>query len=510
MGPEHWRVALRAAAPHHRAIASIPAPRRSLSWRLLWFTLVVMAGTEVLLFLPAMQRERQDWFDQRIIAAQIAVQALPSITASSLRPGTGSGLLSNTGLDRATREELLRLAGVASIRLQEPGRPMVVLAPIGQLHAPALLDLRQETAWSGLVATLTALTRTGDRLLLVVAPSPKRPQAILSIVLHEGDMNAQLRRAAGTLALHGLAVAVPTGLLIYVSLLLLLVRPMRRLTGSIAAFRADPERHVPLDDPPVAPRNRDEIAVAGRELAAMQRELRTALWRNARLVALGTAVAKVSHDLRGILSPALLTAERLQGSDDPVVRRSGDALVRTVERATGLVKSTLDFAREVPAAPSSSRMKLREVIDEVAEQVRAVHPDASVEIGVGDDVELHADRTGMVRAFANLVRNAAEAGASRIFVSARAELDAVVVTVADNGSGLPEVVRRSLFLPFVTSGKPGGTGLGLAITRDLVRAHGGDVALVHSSADGSEFRLTLPVPPAPRHGGAAAGAVATA
>jgi signal transduction histidine kinase len=105
----------------------------------------------------------------------------------------------------------------------------------------------------------------------------------------------------------------------------LLVRPVRRLTGSIAAFRADPERTTPLDPGDVSVLSNDEVTVAGRELAAMQHELRAALWRNARLAGIGTVVAKVSHDLRGILTPALLTAERLQLNPDPKVQRAGDA-----------------------------------------------------------------------------------------------------------------------------------------------------------------------------------------
>ncbi len=471
-----------------------PAPRRSLSWRLVWFTLAVMAGTELLLFLPAMQSERAKWLADRIVAAQIAVQALPSLGAAGPNPALSQpGLASTALLDRAAREELLRLAGVVSIRVQEPGRPMVVLSPVGQVHAPVLLDLRRESAWSRLRATMAAFTRSGDRLLLVVARSPKRPSAVVSIVVHEGDLDNHIKHAAGSVALHGLAVAIPTGALVYVALLLMLVRPMRRLTRSIAAFRADPERAAPLDDGGASPATSDEVAVAGRELGAMQRELRAALWRNARLAALGTAVAKVSHDLRGILSPALLTAERLQASADPTVRRAGDLLVRTVERATELVKSTLEFAGEMPVAPRE-QVTLREVVEQVAADVATLHPALAVAVDVGADVVIHADRTGLMRAFANLMRNAAEAGAGRIEVAARAEGDLVVVTIADDGPGLPEAVRRSLFTPFITGGKPGGTGLGLAITRDLVRAQGGDVGLVRSTADGSEFRLALRVP----------------
>ena len=136
-------------------------------------------------------------------------------------------------------------------------------------------------------------------------------------------LNDALRHFTGDFAVLAALIAGVTGGLVYLAVLLLLVRPMRRITGSIAAFRADPERTTPLDPDEVTVLPNDEISVAERELAAMQHELRAALWRNARLAALGTVVAKVSHDLRGILTPALMTAERLQLNPDPRVRRCG-------------------------------------------------------------------------------------------------------------------------------------------------------------------------------------------
>ena len=469
--------------------APAPPPRRSLSWRLVGLTLSAMIGTELLLFLPAMHRERQRWLGDRIVAAQIAVKAIPSDPAPVAGPALAAGP------DRATREELLRLAGVMSVRLQEPGRPMAVLAPIGQFHAPALLDLRHETVWSGMAATLVSLTRAGSRNLLVVAASPKRPESILSIVLNEGDLDTHLKSASATVALHGLAVAIPTGALVHIALLVLLVRPMRRLTGSIAAFRADPERTPPMEEPPTAPTTSDEMTVAQHELAAMQRELRAALWRNARLAALGAAVAKVSHDLRGILAPALLSAERLQSNPDPLLRRTGDAIARTVERATELVRNTLEFASDAPSAPHE-RVPLRDLVQEVSDEVRIRHPSVQMQLDIDAASAVHGDRASLRRALANLLRNAAEARAHTIRVGVATEGDLSVLTIADDGPGLPQVVRAHLFHPFVTSGKPGGTGLGLAITRDLVRAQGGEVGLVDSTSAGTTFRLALRRSPA--------------
>ena len=74
-------------------------------------------------------------------------------------------------------------------------------------------------------------------------------------------------------------------------------------------------------------------------------------------------------------------------------------------------------------------------------------------------------------------------------------IDAVLidVDVSDSGGGMPEKARENLFQPFAGSTRSGGTGLGLAIVRELVKSHGGDIALVESSDQGTRFRLKLPL-----------------
>jgi signal transduction histidine kinase len=68
----------------------------------------------------------------------------------------------------------------------------------------------------------------------------------------------------------------------------------------------------------------------------------------------------------------------------------------------------------------------------------------------------------------------------------------VLIDVADNGPGIPESIRARLFQPFAGSARQGGSGLGLAIARDLARAHGGDIELVCTGADGTRFRIDIP------------------
>ena len=269
--------------------------------------------------------------------------------------------------------------------------------------------------------------------------------------------------------------------------------PIRRIIESISAFRADPERTAPLDPDRITVLPDGEMAMAGRELAAMQNELRAALWRNARLAALGTAMAKVSHDLRNILAPALLTAERLQANPDAAIRRSGATLVRAVDRATELVSRTLDFAREGPPPLSLSPVDLGRLVDEAAEAVPNGE-NCHLDNQIGAATEISADHDQLLRVFSNLLRNAAEAGARhiRVAIAEPPSQGSIAIEIADDGPGLPEGVQAKLFRPFAGAGKRGGTGLGLAIARDLMRAHGGDIVLASTGPKGTVFRLILP------------------
>ncbi len=473
-----------APPPTHQERRALPGlrqlarPRNSLSRRLAWLTVVVILLIEAMMFLPSLARTRLFWLDERITEAQIA-----ALSATVAPDGV---------IDRHTRDELLRLTGAEAIRLDEPGRSILVLAPNGELRNTMALNLRHETFLEGMYRAIADIFRGGDRMLTIEATSPLRDGATVTVVLHRHGLHDALLTHLRRVGLLSLVVAVVAGALLYLVLLELLVRPMRRLTESIAAFRADPEHAAPLDADRLISAPGDEVATAARELAAMQHELRAALWRNARLAALGTAMAKVSHDLRGILSPALLTAERLQMSQEPSVKRAGDVLVRTVERATELVRRTVEFARETPAALPKHRLALRSAAEEAAEQTRSACPWLAVENAVPDDIEVEADRESVVRVLSNLLRNAGEAGAARVRVTAENTSSELTVTVEDDGPGLPESVQAALFRPFVNGGRRDSTGLGLAIVRDLMRAHGGDVVLLETGSAGTRFGLTLP------------------
>jgi len=105
------------------------------------------------------------------------------------------------------------------------------------------------------------------------------------------------------------------------------------------------------------------------------------------------------------------------------------------------------------------------------------------------------DTKKMERAFFNLLLNASEATAQRqgqICVELHSSAESFEVRVADNGPGIPESIRNTLFDPFVSSGKPNGTGLGLAIVNKIIHDHGGSVSVEQTSEAGTVFLVKLP------------------
>lgn len=450
---------------------------RSLPARVLWLTVGIILLVEIVILMPSLGRERQGWLWDRITDAHLAAFSV----------ATSGGV---AALDPGTKQALLQLSGSEAIKLMQPGSSME-LADSADPAPDRAIDLDSEDLLTSMWRSDLAVLGLGGRHILVSATSPLETTMKVQVIVSGAALASHLRIYVGHIAALSVLIALVTGLLVFAALNRLLVRPMRIMTASIVGFRQDPEQAGMADLSWLAGRRDDEISVAARELAVMQDELRAALWRNARLAALGTAVAKISHDLRNILTSALLVSDRLQETADPVVKRAATTLTGAVERAAELVSRTVDFAREGPPAITRGPVVLRELVDEVAAVIRLMEASLAVVNQVPGGVTLPLDRTQIYRVLVNLFRNAVEAGATRITVNTEGENGMTRLVVADNGPGLPKKVQDNLFRPFTGSGRRGGTGLGLAIARDLVRAHGGDLALRSTGPAGTEFVMGL-------------------
>lgn len=453
---------------------------RSLSAKLLVLTIFFVMLSEVFIFVPSVARYRMTYLDNHIAAGHIAVLAMSA---------------SPTGdVDPTLKNELLRHIGAHAVILHRPDGVVQMLDGPMPPKPDVTFDLTKGNVPVWIQRSFETLFSTGNRIMRIVSPSPMNPDTTVEELLDEAPLRHELRAFGLRILELSIVISLTTAALVYLSLHWLLVRPMRRITDSMTAFRQDPEdasrRIVPRG-------GRDVIGRAESELAVLQETVRQALGQRARLAALGSAVTKINHDLRAILATARLVSDGLAGSAAPEVRRVAPRLFDAIDRAVALCTRTLDFSREGTPPLNPTRFPLAPLIAEIEPGLGTGGEGPEIEIAVPANLQVWADRDQFYRVLLNLARNAVEAGARHLRVTAAEEGGMLAIDVADDGPGLPPRVRENLFRPFFGSGRPGGSGLGLAIARELMRAQGGEIALVSSSGAGTTFRLTLPLVDAP-------------
>jgi signal transduction histidine kinase len=462
---------------------------RSLSGRLLLLTLVYVLVSEVLIFVPSIGRYHRQLLDEHIQSAELAI--LPFTEASG------------EGLSESLRDELLRRAGAAAVTLKRADQKQLFLVDNEPRRIDVFINLATQMSPSDMVDALDCLLHGGNRTLHVVAPTRITGAQSIGIVLGEAPIHAALVAYSWRITFTSLFISMTTALLVFVSLYVVFVRPMARLTRAMVGFRQNPEDQSRIVEPGS---RKDEIGIAERELYFMQRDLFGSLQQKTRLAALGAAVARIQHDLRNILSNAQLASDRLTAIDDPVVKRLTPRLVASLDRAVALATTTLRYGRADERPPERKRVALKPLIEEAGESAIAVSGGTiRFTNGIDPALQVDADPDQLYRMILNLVRNAAEAltaasgsaetdasdAAAEIKVSASRRNGGVTVDVADNGPGIPEAMQAHLFQPFA-SARAGGSGLGLAIARELARGHGGNVELVATGKSGTCFRISIP------------------
>ncbi len=212
----------------------------------------------------------------------------------------------------------------------------------------------------------------------------------------------------------------------------------------------------------------------------------------------GLAARKAIHDMRNILSSAQLLSDQLSQLDDPTVRRLAPKLTASLDRATALCARTRDDEKALKGLPKRERLALAPLVDEVASTLDLDHGEISWINNVAATVEIDADSDDLFRALLNICDNAILAldgpgfRYKEIRVDGRRDGAGCTIEVRDTGLGVPKKALTHLFEASVGSTRLNGSGLGLAIAADLVRAHGGDICLVHGFAEGACFRISIP------------------
>jgi signal transduction histidine kinase len=215
--------------------------------------------------------------------------------------------------------------------------------------------------------------------------------------------------------------------------------------------------------------------------------------------AIGQMACSISHDMRHSLTAIYANAEFLERHD--LCANVRDELLLEIQEAVLAMTERIDSLFQFGISGRKNPL-VRESVSLVVEKAIAAvkfHPDGrnvSITVGKLPPAEADIDARHLESAIYNLLLNACQAATRSTEVPEvkvhLTEVDErIYVTILDNGPGIPASVRRTLFDPFVTSGKPNGTGLGLTLASRIAEEHGGTVCIEESIRERTVFTLSL-------------------
>jgi len=452
----------------------------SLSGRFLILTTVFVMLDEVMIFVPSVARFREDYLLSRLERAQIASLAL----------------LANDMIDNRLEAELLENAGVLNVvLLRDSVRQLILSSPMPE-PVDQTYDLRKAPAWPLIRDALTVVLVPRDRVIRVIGDPVRQAGLLIEVTMPEAPLRAAMLDYGLRILALSAVISIITALLLFLAVQRFLVKPIKGVVNAMSSYAAAPEDARRIIEPSAGVR---ELREAEEALKTMQMQLTGALRQKDRLAQLGSAVAKVSHDLRNILATAQLFIDRLGASADPTVQRMAPKLVKSITRAVNLCESTLAFGKVSEPPPALSRVALAPLVSDVLDGERLAC--GEYDISFAEDVPIgtvvRADGEQLYRVLGNLIRNAREAimasgKSGEISIRASETESHWRIAVRDTGPGLPSRAREHLFTAFQGGARKGGTGLGLTIAAELVRGHGGKLELVDTGPQGTEFALLLP------------------
>lgn len=458
--------------------------RLGLSAKLLLVTVLFVMLAEVLIYLPSIANFRRNWLHDRIAAAQVAALVLEGAPEDGLPEGSENRLLMGVG----ARAIAARVGGA---------RRLLSLDSMPPPEVSRSIDLRKLDWMSAINEAVAVLVAPATMPIRVVGEAVGGADFV-EIVIDEAPLRRAMLKFSWSLLLISLLITGLTALAVYIALNALIIGPIRHLAANVMEFEADPENPRRIIEPSL---RADEIGEAERALARMEATLADELRTKKHLAELGLAVSKINHDLRNMLAAAQLMSDQLIETRDAKIRRFAPRLIATLGRAIDFCQATLAYGRAAEATPAIRDVPLRQLVAEQAEM-----------LGLGDgkqprfenrippELSAPCDPDQMARVLTNLMRNSIQAltraGADAgdqplLIVTGGPENGSVALRIIDNGPGVPERARANLFQAFRGSVTPGGTGLGLAVAAELVRLHGGSIAL-ETSEVGAVFAVMLP------------------
>jgi len=463
---------------------------RGLSGKLLIMTIGFVMLAELFLFIPSVVTYRHDFLEERAERAGHLALALTGVPDYE-----GSEILS---------KKFMQDTDVLMVSARQEGMTELVLGIAPDQGPFEMIDLRKGLSLASVPKTFMAFFGPADGYYRLQAESVIEQHEAIEILLPKASLQQAMRDYFKRIFWLSLLIAIITGLLIYLALSRMIVKPIQRLAEGLSAFREDPKKRRAIHLPSG---RRDEIGQLEREFHDMKQSVRTSFQQRERLASLGMAVAKINHDLRNVLTSAQLVSDRIAMDKDERVAGMGERLLKAVDRGIRLCTDVLHYSKGTDSPIEFETIRIALLAGEVAGdtlgQFRRNGKQVEFINDLPSELTLLADPDDVYRIIHNLFRNSAQAMQNRfvgvddpeppakIIVSSKVQNGMVEVSIKDTGPGLPKQAQENLFKAFTGGTGHGSSGLGLTISQDLARDQDGDLALAKTGPEGTEFILTL-------------------
>lgn len=235
-------------------------------------------------------------------------------------------------------------------------------------------------------------------------------------------------------------------------------------------------------------------------------QLENELIHSERLASVGRLAAGVAHEIGNPVTGIACLAQNMKyDTDDAELLEAADQILSQTDRVSRIVQSLVSFSHSGKQEQDhvTETVNLKECADEAINLVTLQKEKGlrQFDNNIPHELPFIGDSQRMIQVFINLFSNARDASpeGSRIWVDAEIQENDVILSVTDEGSGIPDEIKDQILEPFFTTKEPGeGTGLGLAMVYSIVEAHKGNIEII-SPADsvlqkGTKFVLKLPMP----------------
>ena len=218
-----------------------------------------------------------------------------------------------------------------------------------------------------------------------------------------------------------------------------------------------------------------------------------------RLASVGRLAAGVAHEIGNPVTGIASLAQNLRHEEDPgVTRQSIEDIIEQTRRISDILATLKSFSRGSRHLQQRETFALAEAVDQAVHLLKLTHKHDGIrfEASCPPDIVLTGNRQQLSQVLVNLLSNAADASqpGDRVDLLARADGEEAVIEVMDQGQGIPDDIRETVFEPFYTTKPTGqGTGLGLSLAYKIIEDHNGTLTIDSQAGFGTRVVVTLPL-----------------